>query len=126
MTVSVRYIVSDVDEAIAFYTQFLGFTVDVHPAPGFASLSLGELRLLLNRPGGTGGASQSLPGGQAPASGGWNRFQVEVGDIDATYQKLKAAGGRFRSEVITGNGGNQVLIEDPSGNPIELFQPFEP
>ena len=121
--VSVRYIVADVDKAIPFYTDMLGFHLDMHPAPGFASLSRGELRLLLNRPG-AGGAGQSMPSGQSPQPGGWNRFQIEVEDIEATVEKLKAAGARFRNEIVTGNGGKQILIEDPSGNPIELFQPF--
>jgi catechol 2,3-dioxygenase-like lactoylglutathione lyase family enzyme len=121
--VSVRYIVSDVDTALPFYTDLLGFQVDVHPAPGFASLSRGELRLLLNQPG-AGGAGQTVNGGQAPAPGGWNRIQLEVNDIEATVEALKRANGRFRSDVITGNGGKQVLIEDPSGNLVELFQPF--
>ncbi|HLG10599.1 MAG TPA: VOC family protein [Dehalococcoidia bacterium] len=124
MSVNVRYIVSDVDAAIPFYTDLLGFKLDMHPSPGFASLSLGDLRLLLNRPGGGGGAGQSMPSGEAPAPGGWLRFQLEVSDIDATVDRLRAAGGRFRSEIITGNGGKQILVEDPSGNPIELFQPF--
>jgi catechol 2,3-dioxygenase-like lactoylglutathione lyase family enzyme len=124
MTVSVRYIVDDVDEAIPFYTELLGFKVDMHPGPGFASLSRDDLRLLLNRPGGGGGAGQSMPDGRAPAPGGWLRFQIEVADIDATVAQLKAAGASLRSEVITGQGGKQVLVEDPSGNPVELFQPF--
>jgi len=123
-TVSVRYIVNNVDEALPFYEQLLGFKVDMHPAPGFAALSLGDLRLYLNQPG-AGGAGTSMPSGQAPAPGGWNRIQLEYEDLDATYADLKAKGGRFRSEVITGNGGKQVLIDDPSGNPIELFQPFQ-
>jgi catechol 2,3-dioxygenase-like lactoylglutathione lyase family enzyme len=121
-TVSVRYIVTDVDASIAFYTELLGFHVDLHPAPGFARLSLGELRLLLNRPG-AGGAGQATADGQLPAPGGWNRIQLEVEDLPATVEKLKGMGGRFRSEVVTGNGGLQVLLDDPSGNPIELFQP---
>lgn len=121
--ISVRYIVKDVDEAIPFYTEMLGFKVDMHPAPGFASLSRGDLQLLLNRPG-AGGAGQNVAEGQAPAPGGWNRFQIEFEDLEGAVKKLKGAGGRFRSEIITGNGGKQVLIEDPSGNPIELFQPF--
>ena len=120
--VSVRYIVVDVDAAIAFYTKMLGFQLDMHPAPGFARVSLGDLQLLLNRPG-AGGAGQAMAGGQLPAPGGWNRVQIEVGDIAATVEKLKGAGGRFRNEIVTGNGGKQVLLEDPSGNPIELFQP---
>ena len=121
--VSVRYIVSDVDAAIPFYTDMLGFKVQMHPAPGFASLSRGDLQLLLNRPG-AGGAGQAVSGGQIPAPGGWNRIQIEVEDLEATVEKLKSAGGRFRNEIVTGNGGKQILIEDPSGNPIELFQPF--
>jgi catechol 2,3-dioxygenase-like lactoylglutathione lyase family enzyme len=121
--VSVRYIVRDVDAAIPFYTELLGFKVDMHPAPGFASLSRENLQLLLNRPG-AGGAGQAMPAGQLPAPGGWNRIQIEVEDLEATVEKLKSAGGRFRNEIVTGNGGKQILIEDPSGNPIELFQPF--
>ncbi len=121
--VSVRYIVSDVDAAIPFYTDMLGFKVDMRPAPGFASLSRGDLQLLLNRPG-AGGAGQAMPDGRLPAPGGWNRIQIEVEDLEATVEKLKRAGGRFRNEIVTGGGGKQVLIEDPSGNPIELFQPF--
>lgn len=120
--VSVRYIVSDVDEAIPFYTDMLGFQVDMHPAPGFASLSKGDLRLLLNRPG-AGGAGQSMPDGQTPAPGGWNRIQIEVEDLAATVEKMKNAGCKFRSEIVVGNGGKQILVNDPSGNPIELFQP---
>jgi predicted enzyme related to lactoylglutathione lyase len=123
MPASMRYIVNDVDEAIVFYRDLLGFTVDMHPAPGFASLSLGDLRLLLNRPG-AGGAGQSMPSGAEPGPGGWNRFQIELADIETTFEKLSAAGAHFRSEIITGNGGKQVLVDDPSGNPVELFQPF--
>lgn len=122
MPVSVRYIVEDIDAAIAFYTEMLEFKVDMHPGPGFASLSLGDLRLLLNKPG-AGGAGQSMPDGRAPTPGGWLRFQIEVSDIEATVARLKAAGAILRSEIITGFGGKQVLVDDPSGNPIELFQP---
>jgi catechol 2,3-dioxygenase-like lactoylglutathione lyase family enzyme len=121
--VNVRYIVNDVDAAIPFYTGVLGFKLEMHPAPGFASLSLGNLQLLLNRPG-AGGAGQAMPEGQRPAPGGWNRIQIEVDDLEATVEKLKSAGAQFRNEIVTGNGGKQILIEDPSGNPIELFQPF--
>ena len=121
--VSVRYIVDDVDAAIPFYAERLGFTVEMHPAPGFASLSRGDLQLLLNRPG-AGGAGQSMDDGRVPAPGGWNRIQIEVEDIEATVEQLKRDGARFRNEIVTGNGGKQVLVEDPSGNPIELFQPF--
>jgi catechol 2,3-dioxygenase-like lactoylglutathione lyase family enzyme len=119
--VSVRYIVADVDEAIAFYTELLGFQVDMHPAPGFASISYGDLQLLLNRPG-AGGAGQAMPDGQMPAPGGWNRIQLEVKDLEATVAKLKNAGAKFRNEIVIGMGGKQILLNDPSGNPIELFQ----
>jgi len=121
--VNVRYIVSDVDTVIPFYADMLGFKVEMHPAPGFASLSRGDLQLLLNRPG-AGGAGQAMPGGQQPVPGGWNRIQIEVENLEAAVEKLKSAGGRFRNEIVTGNGGKQILIEDPSGNPIELFQRF--
>jgi len=95
----------------------------MHPAPGFASLSRGDLQLLLNRPG-AGGAGQAMPDSQIPTPGGWNRFQIEVEDLEATVEKLGNMGARFRNVIVTGNGGKQILIEDPSGNPIELFQPF--
>jgi catechol 2,3-dioxygenase-like lactoylglutathione lyase family enzyme len=120
--VSFRYIVSGVDVAIPFYTEMLGFQLDMHPAPGFATLSRGDLQLLLNQPG-AGGAGQAMPGGQLPAPGGWNRIQIEVEDLTATIEKLKGGGCRFRNEIVTGRGGKQILLEDPSGNPIELFQP---
>jgi catechol 2,3-dioxygenase-like lactoylglutathione lyase family enzyme len=120
--VSVRYIVADVDAAIGFYTEMLGFSVDLHPAPGFARVSLGNLRLLLNRPG-AGGAGQAMPDGQVPAPGGWNRVQIEVEDLAATVERLRAAGCRFRNDIVIGNGGKQILLEDPAGNPIELFEP---
>lgn len=122
MPVSVRYIVADVDAAIAFYTGMLGFTVDLHPAPAFARLSRGDLHLLLNRPG-SGGAGQAMPDGHVPAPGGWNRIQIEVKDLAAMVGELKRSGARFRSDIIAGNGGKQILIDDPSGNPIELFEP---
>ena len=120
--VSVRYIVADVDAAIPFYTEMLGFHLDMHPAPGFAMLSKGALRMLLNRPG-AGGAGQATSDGRVPAPGGWNRIQVEVEDLAATVEKLKRAGCRFRNEIVSGMGGKQILLEDPSGNPIELFEP---
>ena len=123
MAVSVRYIVNDVDAALPFYTDLLGFTVVMHPAPGFASIARGDLRILLNRPG-AGGAGQAMPDGQSPAPGGWNRVQIEVADLDATVAALRASGARFRNEIVTGNGGRQILVEDPSGNPVELFEPF--
>src|SRR6185503_4013909 len=122
-TVRVRYIVDDVDAAIGFYTEMLGFAVDMHPAPGFAALSRGDLQLLLNRPG-AGGAGQAMPTGQQPAPGGWNRIQLGVDDLEATVDRLRGVSARFRNEIVTGNGGKQILVEDPSGNPIELFEPF--
>jgi predicted enzyme related to lactoylglutathione lyase len=122
MPVSIRYIVNDVDAAIPFYTNCLDFRVDMHPAPGFAALSRGDLRLYLNRPG-AGGAGQSMSDGSTPAPGGWNRFQLDVEDIEATVAALRAQGCQFRSDIINGNGGKQILVNDPSGNGIELFQP---
>ena len=121
-TVSVRYIVEDVDAAIPFYTEMLGFEVKMHPAPGFAALVKGDLLLLLNRPG-AGGAGQAMPDGQSPAPGGWNRFQLEVADLGEMVERLRAAGCQLRSEIVQGNGGRQILVNDPSGNAIELFEP---
>jgi catechol 2,3-dioxygenase-like lactoylglutathione lyase family enzyme len=120
--ISVRYIVADVDAAISFYTAMLGFRVDTRPAPGFASLSKGDLRLLLNRPG-AGGAGQAMPDGRTPAPGGSNRVQIEVENLSAAVDRLKRAGCAFRGDIVIGNGGRQVLVDDPSGNPIELFEP---
>jgi catechol 2,3-dioxygenase-like lactoylglutathione lyase family enzyme len=122
-TVSVRYIVDDVDTAIAFYTRHLSFEVVFHPAPGFAMLSRGDLRLLLNAPGGEGGAAQPMPDGRMPEPGGWNRIQIEVGELSREVGKLESAGVTFRNEIVTGAGGKQVLIDDPAGNPVELFEP---
>jgi catechol 2,3-dioxygenase-like lactoylglutathione lyase family enzyme len=118
--VSVRYIVDDVDEAIAFYTGHLGFDVVAYPAPPFAVLSRGDLRLLLSAPGGRGGGGQTV-GDRRPEPGGWNRFQLEVADLDQEVERLRGAGVGFRGDVIRGMGGDQALVEDPSGNPIELF-----
>ena len=120
--VSVRYITDDVDAAVAFYVEQLGFTVETRPGPGFAALSRGDLRLLLNQPG-AGGAGQPMPDGRRPQPGGWNRIQLEVADLEHEVTTLRAAGAHFRGEIVTGRGGNQVLIDDPAGNPIELFQP---
>jgi catechol 2,3-dioxygenase-like lactoylglutathione lyase family enzyme len=122
-TVSVRYIVDDVDEAIRFYVDHLGFTEVMHPAPTFAMLTLGDLRLALSQPGGGPGGGGSLPDGTLPTPGGWNRFAVEVDDIESLHAALTAAGFHARSTVIDGVGGRQVIIDDPSGNPVELFQP---
>ena len=120
-TVSVRYITDDVDAAVAFYVERLGFSVDMQPGPGFAVLSRGDLRLLLNRPG-AGGAGQPPPDGRLPAPGGWNRIQIEVSDLEREVESLREAGASFRNEIVTGQGGSQTLLDDPSGNPIELFQ----
>lgn len=122
-TVSVRYIVDDVDEAIAFYTGRLGFRLDMRPAPPFAMLSRGDLRLLLSAPTGPGGGAQPMPDGRKPEPGGWNRFQLEVSDLAAEVETLRRAGARFRNDIVTGVGGKQILLEDPAGNPIELFEP---
>ena len=122
MSVNVRYIVDDVEAAIGFYTDRLGFEVVTHPAPAFAMLSRGELRLLLNVPGGPG-AGQAMPDGTLPTPGGWNRLQIEVADLDAEVERLTAAGASFRNQVVDGVAGRQILVEDPAGNLVELFQP---
>ena len=126
-TVSVRYIVNDVDGAIAFYCRHLGFREEMHPAPMFAMLTRGDLRLLLSSPagpGGPGGGSQSMPDGRRPEPGGWNRISLEVGDLGATVDALREAGVSFRNDIVTGVGGRQILLDDPSGNPVELFEPY--
>jgi len=125
-TVSVRYIVDDVDAAIAFYRDNLGFTEVMHPAPAFAMLARGDLRLVLSAPGGGPGGGQAMPDGTVPAPGGWNRFAIEVEDLAGTVRKLREADVRFRNEIVEGVGGRQILAEDPSGNPVELFEPTRP
>lgn len=120
---SVRYIVENVDSAIEFYRDQLGFQVDVRPGPGFAAVSRDGLRLFLNAPG-AGGAGRA--GGSEPRPGGWNRFQLVVDDLEATVERLRSQGARFRGHIVDGKGGRQVLVEDPSGNPVELFQPGSP
>jgi catechol 2,3-dioxygenase-like lactoylglutathione lyase family enzyme len=122
MTVGVRYIVDDVDAALEFYTKHLGFSVQMHPAPAFAMLLRGDLQLLLSAPTGQAGGGQAMPDGQLPRPGGWNRIQIVVDDLQATVDALRAEGLRFRNDIVVGVGGNQILLEDPSGNPIELFQ----
>jgi catechol 2,3-dioxygenase-like lactoylglutathione lyase family enzyme len=122
-TVSVRYIVDDVDEAIDFYRNQLGFHEVMHPAPTFAMLSKGDLRLALSAPGGGPGGGAAMPDGRVPTPGGWNRFSLEVTDIEETVDRLRAHNARFRNDIVAGIGGKQILLEDPSGNPIELFQP---
>ena len=140
-TVSVRYIVNDVDTAIAFYRDHLGFTEVMHPAPTFAMLVRGDLRLVLSAPagpggpdggggqggaGGPGGGGQAMPDGTVPTPGGWNRFALEVADLSATVRSLRENGVRFRNEIVEGVGGRQILAEDPSGNLVELFEPTRP
>jgi catechol 2,3-dioxygenase-like lactoylglutathione lyase family enzyme len=122
-TVSVRYIVRDVDAAIEFYRGQLGFNEVMHPAPTFAMLARGDLRLVLSAPGGGPGGGQAMPDGSMPEPGGWNRFQLEVSDLGSTVESLREAGTHFRNEIVEGVGGRQVLVEDPSGNPVELFEP---
>ena len=125
-TVSVRYIVYDVDAAIDFYTRNLGFVEVMHPAPTFAMLSRGDLRLTLSTPSGAGGGGQAMPDGTIPEPGGWNRFSLEITDLNAAVDELRNAGVYFRNEIVVGVGGKQILAEDPSGNPIELFEPILP
>ena len=125
-TVQVRYIVNDVEAAIAFYCQHLGFKEVMHPAPAFAMLTRGNLRLVLSAPNPSAGGGQPMPDGTNQAPGGWNRFAVEVPDLANIVEGLRRAGIRFRNDIVTGVGGKQVLIEDPSGNPVELFEPIVP
>jgi catechol 2,3-dioxygenase-like lactoylglutathione lyase family enzyme len=122
-TVSVRYIVNDVDAAIDFYCQHLGFREEMHPAPTFAMLSRGDLRLLLSAPSGLGGGGQAMPDGTKPEPGGWNRISLEVTGLPAMIETLRESGVHFRNDLVTGIGGNQILLDDPSGNPVELFEP---
>jgi catechol 2,3-dioxygenase-like lactoylglutathione lyase family enzyme len=122
-TVSVRYIVHDVEAAIGFYTGHLGFSVQIHPNDMFAMLNRGDLRLVLSVPGAPAGGGQAMPDGTLPQPGGWNRFAVEVPDLEATVAELRRDGVRFRNDVVTGVGGKQIIAEDPSGNPVELFEP---
>jgi len=125
-TVSVRYIVNDVDAAIVFYRDRLGFTLVMHPAPAFAMLARDDLRLVLSAPGGGAGGGQAMPDGTVPEPGGWNRFAIEVADLAETVDKLRGQGVPFRNEIVTGVGGRQILAEDPSGNLVELFEPVLP
>jgi catechol 2,3-dioxygenase-like lactoylglutathione lyase family enzyme len=118
---SVRYIVDDVDRAIPFY-EALDFEVVAHPAPGFAALRRGELQLLLNAPG-AGGAGQAMPDGAVPSPGGWNRFQLVLDELDGAVSRLRQAGVSFRNEIVEGQGGRQILAQDPAGNLVELLEP---
>lgn len=123
---TVRYIVDDVDAAIAFYCEQLGFREVMHPAPTFAMVAREDVRLALSQPGGGPGGGQAMPDGTLPEPGGWNRFSLEVSDVEAEIARLRSAGVHLRNEIVTGIGGKQVLIDDPSGNPVELFQPLIP
>jgi catechol 2,3-dioxygenase-like lactoylglutathione lyase family enzyme len=118
---NVRYMVDDVEAAIAFYTTHLGFTVLTDQSPAFADVKRGQLRLLLSGP--TSSAGRPMPDGRQPEPGGWNRIHLIVDDVAAEAERLRAAGVTFRNEIIKGPGGSQILLDDPSGNPIELFQP---
>jgi catechol 2,3-dioxygenase-like lactoylglutathione lyase family enzyme len=120
--VLVRYIVHDVDAALEFYTGQLGFAEVMHPAPTFAMISRGALRLALSAPSGQGGGGQSMPDGRVPEPGGWNRISLPVTDIESEVARLRSAGVVFRNDIVTGVGGKQILLDDPSGNPVELFQ----
>ena len=121
IAVNVRYMVEDVDAAVAFYTTHFGFTLGSNMAPAFADVIRGPLRILLSGP--TSSAGRPMPDGRKPGPGGWNRIHFIVDDIEAEVARLRAAGVRFRSEIVTGPGGKQIVLDDPSGNPIELFQP---
>ena len=128
-TVSVRYIVNDIDAAIGFYTTHLGFELQVHPNDLFAMLVRGDLRLVLVKPvgpGGSAGGGGPMPDGRMQEPGGWNRFSVEIPDLAAAVEALRSSGARFRNDIVTGVGGKQIIIEDPSGNPVELFEPILP
>jgi len=120
----VRYIVSDLEAAVSFYKDLLDFTVDIQVAPGFARLSKGKLHLYLNKPG-FGGAGQSMPDGTIPAPGAWTRIILEVNNLENYIATLNAKKARFRNELVEGQGGKQILLQDPSGNLIELFEPNE-
>lgn len=123
-TVSVRYIVDDVDAAIAFYCRHLDFREEMHPAPTFAMLVRGDLRLLLSAPSERGGGGQAMPDGTSPEPGGWNRISLEVSDLDTIVAALREAKVHFRNQIVTGVGGRQILLDDPAGNPVELFEPL--
>jgi catechol 2,3-dioxygenase-like lactoylglutathione lyase family enzyme len=120
---SVRYLVKDVDQAVEFYVKQLGFEVVFDAAPDFVMMSRGPLRLMLNVVGGSGGASQPMPDGRVPEPGGWSRFQLTVEDLESEVARLRSSGASFRNDIVKGIGGDQILLEDPSGNAIELFEP---
>lgn len=119
--VNVRYMVDDVETAVDFYTRHFGFALKTNAAPAFADVVRGHLRLLISGP--TSSAGRPMPDGRTPQPGGWNRIHFVVDDIEAEVERLRAGGVSFRNDIISGPGGKQVLVEDPAGNPIELFQP---
>ena len=125
-TVQVRYIVNDVQAAIDFYTTQLGFQLVMHPAPAFAMLTRGDLRLVLSASNPAAGGGQPMPDGRVQQPGGWNRFAIQVDDLAALVERLRSAGAHFRNQIVTGVGGKQIILDDPSGNPIELFEPLLP
>lgn len=125
-TVQVRYIVHDVDASISFYCQHLGFHLDMHPAPAFAMLSRGDLRLVLSASNAAAGGGQPMPDGTKQEPGEWNRFSIQVSDLATTVETLRQAGAHFRNDIVTGVGGKQIIVDDLSGNPIELFEPILP
>jgi len=122
-TVSIRYMIDDVPAAIRFYTTHLGFTIDMDASPAFASVSRDGVRLLLS--GKTSSGRRAMADGREPVPGGWNRIHIQVEDLPADVKRLRDAGLTFRNEIITGPGGSQIILDDPSGNPVELFQPAE-
>ena len=122
--VTVRYIVSDVPESVNFYTKHLGFTIALDARPGFAIVAHGPLRLALSGVAGQGGGVRTMPDGRKPEPGGWNRIQISVTDLTSEVARLKASGLHFRNDIVKGNGGAQILLDDPSGNPIELFEAY--
>ena len=123
MAACIRYIVDDVKGAIEFYTRELGFKLEMHPAPPFAEISRGDLHIYLTQPSSQGGGGAPMPSGEAQKPGGWNRIHLVVEDLDAEVARLRAGGNRFRNEVIQGTAGKQILLQDPSGNLVELFEP---
>ena len=121
--VQIRYIVNDVDKALPFYIDQLGFQLVMHPAPAFAMLSRNNLRLVLSAPNPAAGGGQSMPDGTEQMPGGWNRFSIEVANLSAVVETLQKAGVHFRNNIVSGVGGKQIIVDDPSGNPVELFEP---
>lgn len=122
-TVRVRYMVNELDPAVEFYTKYLGFKVEQQVRPNFAMLSRGNLELVLSTPFGSGGAAKPMPDGRKPEPGGWNRIIINVDDLPAEVARLRKSQLHFRNDIVSGPGGSEILLDDPSGNPVELFQP---